>query len=135
MLAVSAYGEWNPFLVRIEGIVGAPAVGQRMRLEVRWARGTTSRSTEIISRLEPPRLVDGVMRATLAYDFRGPLHTLHLVRAARWQVLEQRPGGPTLYRSEEDFHGLLARWVPLADVQDGFERHARALKTRAESER
>ena len=48
------------------------------------------------------------------------------------QTLEERAGGVTLYRSDETFRGLLASSVPLADVQDGFERHARALKARAE---
>jgi hypothetical protein len=132
MLDMQAYGEWNPFILRVDGLTGVPVVGQVLRLQVRWANGWTVRSTEVIERLEPPTRDGGIARATLVYGFRGPLHALHFVRASRWQVLEQHPGGPTLYRTEEDFHGLLARLVPRAAVQDGFERHALALKARAE---
>jgi hypothetical protein len=133
MLDVGAYGEWNPFILRIDGIAGPPAVGQVMRLLVRFSSGMTTRSTEVISRLEPPASVAGVQRATLAYSFRGPLHTLHLVRASRFQYLTQPADGLTIYHTEEEFRGFFRRLVPLQGVQDGFERHARALKTRAES--
>lgn len=133
MLDVAAYPAWNPFVVAIHGIVGAPAVGQVMQLEVRWGDGGQVRTTEAISRLEAPAPTGDAQRALLAYDYRGPIAALNLVRGTRLQHLEQRPGGPTVYRTEEDFRGLLARFVPLLRVRDGFARHASALKTRAES--
>lgn len=139
MLDFRAYPQWNPFIRRIDGIVGAPEVGQSMILEVHFRGGSKVRSPERISRIEPPvpdASVPGageLRRATLVYSFQGPLSRLYLVRGSRFQHLEQRPGGPTVYRTEEEFHGLLRRFVPLAAVQDGFARHAQALKARAES--
>lgn len=139
MLDFSAYPQWNPFIRRIEGIAGAPEVGQAMVLEVHFIGGSKVRSPERIGRIAPPAPETADPRpsesrqATLVYCFEGFLSRLHLVRGSRFQYLEQRPGGPTVYRTEEEFHGLLRRFVPLAAVQDGFERHAQALKARAES--
>lgn len=139
MLDFNAYPQWNPFIQRIDGLSGAPAVGQSMVLGVHFSGGSKVRSAERISCIEPPapdaaQPGDGASRrATLAYSFQGVLQKLHLVYGSRFQYLEQQAGGPTVYRTEEEFHGLLRRFVPLAAVQDGFERHARALKARAES--
>lgn len=134
MLDTDAYPDWNPFVVRISGVVGAPAVGQVLRLAVRWGDGSRVRTTEVIRRLEPPAPTGaGPRGALLAYEFLGPLRTLHLVRGTRLQRLEERPGGATRYHTEEQFRGLLAAFVPLRRVEDGFQRHARALKARAES--
>ncbi len=139
MLDFSAYPQWNPFIRRIDGIAGAPQVGQAMQLDVHFIGGSKVRSPERISRIEPPapdatgRGPGASKRATLVYSFEGFLSRLYLVRGSRFQRLEQRPGGPTVYRTEEEFHGLLCRFVPLAAVQDGFARHAQALKARAES--
>jgi uncharacterized protein YndB with AHSA1/START domain len=132
MLDTHAYGEWNPFVVRVDRAPGEPVVGQRMRLHVRWASGKGTTSDEEIARVEPPS-VEAPRRAALVYAYRGLLHALWLVRGSRFQTLEESADGVTLYRSEETFRGLLASSVPLADVQDGFERHAQALRARAEA--
>jgi hypothetical protein len=128
MLDVERYGEWNPFLVRIDAD-GAARVGTELRLQVKWARGGGARSKERITRLEPP----SSGRAVLEYVFLGPLAATAAVRASRLQTLEQPAGGPTTYHTYEEFGGWLAFALPLADVQAGFEAHARALKARAES--
>lgn len=133
MLDFPAYPQWNPFILRIDGIPGAPAVGQFMTLDVQFAGGTKTRSRERISCIDPPRPSGERKQATLAYSFEGPLSTLYLVRGSRAQRLEQGAGGPTVYHTEESFRGLLRRLVPVGAVQDGFERHAQALKVRAES--
>jgi hypothetical protein len=134
MLDLAAYPAWNPFVVRIDGPPGRPAaVGDDLVLHVRWANGRGVRTTERITRLDPPAEDGDGRRATLEYEFRGPLAALGLVRGRRQQVVEQRPGGPTRYRTAERLHGLLAAAAPLARVQDGFERHAAALAARAEA--
>jgi hypothetical protein len=56
-----------------------------------------------------------------------------MVRGHRPQVLEQAVGGPTVYYTEERFRGALAFAVSTRAVQDGFQRHAAALKRHAES--
>lgn len=126
MLATERYGEWNPFVVRVDG---EAKLGGRLRLHVRWHSGGGARSDELVTRLEPPR--DG--RATLAYRFTGLLASLGAVAATRVQSL-QSEGKSTRYHTREEFRGWLSWALPLAKVQAGFDAHARALKARAESE-
>lgn len=133
MLDVDRYPAWNPFVTRVEGLSGAPRAGQPMRLHVTFGDGSRVVSREEISLVDPPAAdASGTRRAALEYAFRGPLHALYLVRGSRRQTLEATGAGPTLYRSEEEFRGVFSAFVPLANVRDGFERHARALKSRAE---
>jgi uncharacterized protein YndB with AHSA1/START domain len=133
VLDVDRYPEWNPFVVRAE-CASPPAVGDPIRLHVRWANGRSATSPERISAVEPPEVAaDGVRRAALAYVYEGLPARLGLVRGTRWQRLSQPDGGPTTYDTVEEFAGPL---VPLAGpgrVAEGFARHAAALKARAES--
>jgi hypothetical protein len=131
MLAFDGYAAWNPFIVAIErASPGAVRVGDDLVLRVRWSSGRRVSSRERVSRLEPPARDGDVLRAALEYEFRGTLAALGLVRGRRLQTLEQRAGGPTLYRTSERLHGPLAWLVPIRSVQDGFERHAAALAAR-----
>jgi hypothetical protein len=131
MLDLDRYPEWNPFVVQVDGPEGRPAaVGDELVLHVRWAGGRGVTTHERITRLDPP---GAVRRATLEYDFGGPLAALGLVRGRRLQEVEEGPGASTRYRTAERLHGLLAFAAPIGRVQDGFERHAAALKARAEA--
>jgi len=56
---------------------------------------------------------------------------MRLVRGRRRQELREQDGTPG-YTTAETLHGLLAAAAPIRKVQDGFERHARALQARAE---
>src|SRR6185369_15347677 len=110
-------------------------VGSAVSLHVRWSGGGEARTVEIVTRLESPSPAaeSGLPRsALLEYRFTGWLPRLRLIECSRRQTLEQAPGGQTIYRTHEAFHGLLRSAVPLTKVQDGFERHAAALKARAE---
>ncbi len=134
MLDTASYAEWNPFVVRAE-CPSPPSVGDPIVLHVRWANGRGTTSPERISVIEPPQDDQGVRRATLAYVYEGLPSRLGLVRGTRWQRLSQAPGGPTRYATVEEFSGPL---VPLAGprrVEDGFRRHAEALRERCESRR
>jgi hypothetical protein len=133
MTDLGRYPEWNPFVVAIEPVDGAFRVGSAIALTVKWSRRGGASTIEVVERLDAPARDGEVQRALMEYRFVGWLPRLALVRGSRQQALEQRPGGPTTYRTSERFTGLLARGVPLAKVQDGFERHAQALKARAES--
>ena len=132
MLDTAAYGEWNPFVERVETPVPA-AVGNPIVLHVRWADGRTTRSPERITALEPPRTVDGVTTALMSYVFEGWPARLGLVRGTRHQRLTQRAGEPTTYDTVEEFSGPLVRLAGPGRVADGFARHAAGLKRRAES--
>ena len=132
MMDVEKYGEWNPFCFKAE-CPSPPRPGDPIRLHVRWANGRTQTSPERISEVVDPHDVDGRREALLAYVYEGLPAKLGLVRGRRLQRLTQEPGGPTVYDTVEEFRGPL---VPLAGpgrVQEGFQRHADALKRRVES--
>lgn len=129
MLDFAAYRNWNPFIVDVIAPSRPLEVGDDFTLHVAWAEGKKITSGERATRIEAPK--EG--SAVLAYRFTGWMHALHFVRAERIQSLEQKPGGPTVYTSRETFTGFGARYVPLAQVQEGFERHAQALKRYVES--
>jgi hypothetical protein len=133
MTDVAAYPQWNPFIVRIDAPKGPLAVGQALRLHVRWEDGGDVVSPEVITRSEAPSQ-DGAggKTATLAYRYVGLPHRLHLVRGTRLQTLEQLPGQPTVYSTHEEFTGFLVALMPLRKVRAGFVRHAAALRARAE---
>lgn len=139
MTDLRRYQEWNPFIVGFDELPidpTHPMVGTRMRLHVVWANGKQVLSWETLTRLDPPAATNGSMQesrtATMAYKFSSWIARTGLVVATREQTIHQVPGGPTIYRTEEVFRGLLSRFVPFANVEDGFRRHAVALKQRAE---
>jgi len=132
MLDTERYGEWNPFVERVECRT-PPEAGDPIVLHVRWATGKTSRSPERISAIEPPSAdADGVTTATLSYVYEGLPAKLGLVRGTRHQRLRQEPGGPTSYDTVEEFTGPLVRFAGPGRVAEGFRRHAAGLKERAE---
>lgn len=132
MADLRRYHEWNPFIFAVEGVGETPRVGNRMRLHVRWANGKTVRSWETLTRLDAPHTAEAGT-ARMAYAFDSWLARSGIVVASREQAISEVADGRTLYRTEEFFHGLLGRFVPLADIEDGFRRHATALKQRAEA--
>ena len=132
MLDTASYADWNPFVVRAE-CAAVPQVGDPILLHVRWANGRGTTSPERISVLEAPHDdEEGVRRATLAYVYEGLPAKLGLVRGTRFQRLSQSPGGPTSYDTVEEFSGPLVRLAGPKRVEDGFSRHAAALKRRCE---
>lgn len=126
MLDLGGYQAWNPFIVKVDWHGGEARVGDDITLHVKF-RGARKlvASHERITRIEPG--------AMLEYQFRGPLHHLGLVRGRRLQILEAQSPTCVRYSTKEKFFGLLAYAVPTKLVQDGFERHAQALKHRAEA--
>lgn len=131
MLDLDRYGDWNPFIYRVdraEGLAGQPArLGERFVLRVRFGEGRAVGSRERITAIE----VNGGGRR-LEYEFYGRLHRSGLVRGRRQQTLT--PVGPTstVYSTEETFRGPLRLLLPVRAIQGGFRRHAKALKTHAE---
>ena len=132
MTDVARYSEWNPFIVAVGGEM---RLGALVTLHVAWAGGGGATAVELVTRLDPPAMVQGggERRAVMEYRFTGWLSRMKLVNGSRLQALEQAPGAPTRYQTTEIFRGLLAGAIPLAKVQKGFELHARALKQRAET--
>jgi hypothetical protein len=132
MLDTPAYGEWNPFVEKLES-PQPPAEGAPIVLHVRWANGKAARSPERIVTIEPPERDDaGVTTARLSYVYEGLPSRLRLVKGVRHQRLRQAPGGPTTYDTVEEFSGPLVRFAGPDRVAEGFARHAAGLKQRAE---
>ncbi|CAJ1944223.1 unnamed protein product [Cylindrotheca closterium] len=106
--------------------------------------GKIIKSKETITVLDPPissssssssSSRSNSKSALWKYQFMGWLHSWNLIRATRTQQLTEIIGDgtdQTKYRTEERFHGCLAKFVPLKDVQEGFQAQAAALKAHAE---
>ena len=133
MLDIDQYREWNPFVEHIECADKPPKLGSDLTLHVHFSNGFKRREIERINRLEPPAERNGAIRAALQYKFTGLISDWNMVRGQRPQVLESRGSKLTHYMSEEDLTGWLAWLAPIKQVQDGFDRHAQALKARCES--
>ncbi len=132
MLDLPRYREWNPFVVDVRHAPPVVQVGTRFLLHVRWDSGKELDSWETVTRIDPPCAAHRPASAVLEYRYSAWLAVCGLVRATRAQRLTQSADGPTRYETEEVFSGLLTRFLPLREVQDGFERQALALKQRAE---
>jgi hypothetical protein len=132
MLDTASYGQWNPFVVRA-ACPQPPRVGDAIVLHVRWANGRTARSPERISAIDPPMSEPGgAVTARLSYVYEGMPAKLGLVRGTRHQRLRQELGGQTAYHTVEEFSGPLVRLAGPGRVAEGFQRHAAALRRRAE---
>jgi hypothetical protein len=133
MMDLKNYRDWNPFIFDVTAAPDLLVLGSRFQLQVRWANQTTARSWETVTHLAAPSTVNGDgLTAELAYRYSSWLARAGLVRATREQRLFQQKGQPTVYQTQETFTGILARFVSLPAVQDGFQRHALALKRRSE---
>ncbi len=135
MTDLPAYGDWNPFILRIKRRGGpVAAVGDDILLRVRFGNGREFNSPERIVAMQPPATGDdGIRRAKLEYEYYNWLHRYGLIRGRRSQTLTQAPGQSTVYHTWERIHGLLGFAISRRAITGGFRRHARALKERAEA--
>jgi hypothetical protein len=133
VLDTERYPEWNPFVVRIDRLRDRPLeLGDPVVLHVQWHTGGSTTSSERVTRLEGPHQHGG-RRAVLELQYRGAFYGAGLVRGRRSQELARLDVAATSYSTFEHLRGALAWAAPIKKVQDGFERHAGALKTRAEA--
>lgn len=121
----AAYGNWNPFITRIEGSLTA---GERLRVRIRppGSGGMTFR----------PRLLTVTPEKELRW--RGHLLLPGLFDGEHRFLLEPADEGQrTLFRHGESFSGLLMPVIfgarAQAATRAGFEAMNAALKRRAES--
>ncbi len=129
MTDTANYPAWNPFVFKAEATGNVTQPGNKMLLFVRWQNGKQDSSHEIITDTQAPHTgADGVKKAYWSYRFTGKLAAWGLVMAVRCQWLQQNADGTTTYSTKEEFNGLLKAFIPLANVQNGFERQALALK-------
>lgn len=118
LLGVENYPRWNPFTPRIETtfVVGAPAI-----LYVTMNDKQQRVQHEVITTFEPQH----------AFAWASIMGAPFILKANRWQILEEIDALHTQYQTYETFDGLL---VPLVmalyrrDIQRGFDAVGPALK-------
>ncbi|MDX1690032.1 MAG: SRPBCC domain-containing protein [Acidimicrobiia bacterium] len=117
------YGEWNPFIPRLEG---AARVGARLDAHIRPAGRTATRIRPVVTHAEPDRHLAWLGRIGIRGLYDGHHHF----------ELDATDDGETRLRHWERFSGLLVRPVNrlLGDaVHDGFVAMNEALKERVEA--
>jgi hypothetical protein len=128
-----AYPEWNPFIVRVDGPEVLETTADALVLHVVLPDGRAREvPVQVTDAVEPhPDALGHV--AWLAWSFTDWPARWGLLGSNRMQRLVQGLGRETVYHTEEAFEGLLAPFVPLEQVQAGFEAQAEALKAYCES--
>lgn len=123
LIDLGSYGAWNPFTYQVDSTL---EIGSPVHLYVQMSPTRKVRSLCTVASVEPPHL--------LAWgNIMGAPFLMHSMRR---QTLEALPDGRCRYTTREVFQGLM---VPLvmanagAQVRQGFERVAQALKERTES--
>lgn len=132
MVNPSEYPAWNPFIISIEGVSGLPIEGTEMKFTVKWKNGDTQRTREVVDQFTPPKQEGDNWEAVWGYYFKSLLSRLGVVRARRLQTLTSVEEGITLYKTVEEFRGWGLKFLPTANIQDGFDRQAEALKAECE---
>jgi len=117
-----AYPQWNPFIVQVDYQVDAQNNIRKMKFHLRWQDGSKGTSLEQMVHSQPPH--QGT--AELVYKYASLLAKIGLLRATRIQRLYQH-GHQTEYVTQEEFFGILAPFVPITAVQQGFAAQAKAL--------
>ncbi len=131
MQDLEAYSKWNPFIVKVDEVKGGSDVDGQFRLHVKSANGSEGTSWKrVLTKVSPVDDGSGTKTASWSYQTDGLMS--HAVWGTRKQNLQELPDNRTRYVTEENFEGLLRKTVSLKDVEDGFERQAKALKARAE---
>ena len=127
---IKKYSEWNPFVYHIQSDQDIPSTDSKMLFSVRFESGKETKSKEIVTKFTPP--VNQKDFALWSYRFGGFVHGINMIRAHRVQTLRALLDGSTEYSSTEVFTGWGRSFVPLEDVQKGFEAQGAALKEECE---
>lgn len=130
MTNIQNYPAWNPFVYKIEADSLAPKAGGKMTFSVQFEKGSKARSKEFVTVFTPPTAAEPT--AYWTYRFDSFLHKIGMIRAIRTQELRVLPDGKTAYSTTEIFSGWGQAFVPIEQVQLGFETQAAALKKACE---
>jgi len=127
LMDLPAYGEWNPWIVAVNGSK-RPRTAGLIELEVRMPSGKRQTATEKVIELAAPGRI-----GRYTYVLQGLMARFGLVSGRREQVVEVLAPGRCRYSSREHFGGLLWRFIPFAEIQEGMDTMSYALKLRAEA--
>ncbi|WP_205326767.1 SRPBCC domain-containing protein [Glycomyces sp. YM15] len=114
-----AYGEWNPFITEISGLL---AEDERLEAAFLQPNGKTNRFKPRVLRVSPARQI----------RWLGKLGPGGLFDGEHYFVLEPQPDGTTVLTHGERFTGVLVPLMksPLADAEQGFASMNSALEAR-----
>lgn len=124
-----SYPEWNPYIVNtIPSDPDVTTVGEQFVLEVVGpVTGTVTFAPEIVTQVDL-----NFRRALLAYAFDDPFAAA-LGFPERVQEVRRVPFLRSHYETSETFCGPLVPFLPLDDVQAGFDAQTEALAEEAEA--
>jgi len=132
MTDIQDYPKWNRFITKVEANNAEPVPGTIMKFKVEFKPGSKAVSTEIVKSLEKPQVKEGKKTAEWIYDYYGFLPSIGMVKATRIQKLVELEDGKTHYYTCEKFSGWGKLFLPLKNVQTGFNTHAADLKKECE---
>ncbi|MFC3493144.1 SRPBCC family protein [Glycomyces rhizosphaerae] len=117
-----AYGEWNPFITEISGLL---AEDERLEASFLQPNGKTNRFRPRVLRVSPARQI----------RWLGKLGPGGLFDGEHYFVLEPQPDGSTVLTHGERFTGVLVPAMKslLADTEQGFASMNSALEARLKS--
>ncbi len=133
---IGHYAKWNPFVIDVTPATAVPAVDLLMKFEVQFQnRASTVSTYEKVTVFQPPHLSadpNGRQTAVWAYEYVSFISRIGMIRATRTHHFTETADGQTDYFTEEIFTGWGASFVPLADVQVGFDQQTEAMRRTAE---
>ncbi|MDA1361319.1 SRPBCC domain-containing protein [Glycomyces luteolus] len=114
-----AYGEWNPFITEISGLL---AEDERLEAAILQPNGKTNRFRPRVLRVSPARQI----------RWLGRLGPGGLLDGEHYLVLEPQADGTTVLTHGERFTGVLVPLMKslLADTEQGFNSMNSALEAR-----
>ena len=128
MVNTQQYPRWNPFVTFVKTETDPPTVGTEMEFTVCWQNGKSRKTCEVVDLFAPPSQENGELKAEWSYYFKSFLSTIGMVKATRKQILTSSGDGTTYYLTYEAFRGWGILFLPVGNIQDGFDRQAKALK-------
>lgn len=126
---ISAYGDWNPFVVAAEASGLPTESGTLLTFTVQWRDGGSSTSTEVVTEVQPPSgEQDEPRTASWTYCYKTWMSAIGMIRSERTQVLSQSAGGPVTLTSRIVLSGWGAGGAPVGRIKRGIEDQAEAMK-------
>lgn len=126
------YNEWNSFIRKIDINSSRIELGTIMKFEVEFPNKKKATSREIVKQFAPPTKINNVINAKWEYDFAGPICKIGMIKATRTQTLTELKDGSVYYYTCEKFSGWGKAFLPLKNIQEGFNNHAKDLKKHSE---
>ncbi len=125
ILDTASYPGWNPYVVAVDpSDADLTLIGETFTLTVQQPlSGTIDNPPEIVTGHQAPS--NG--SALVAYSFNDPALAPALGFPERTQNFTDIFGFLTYYETEETFCGPLVPFIPIDDVQEGFDQQTWAL--------